>query len=74
VPLPAFIEQLYRKRFDKDRTDVVLSRRPRARKEENGWALQLKIATRLISGSPRPVRAPDRRAGQGSLCGQSAGS
>jgi hypothetical protein len=25
VPLPAFIEQLYRKRFGKDRPDVVLS-------------------------------------------------
>ena len=25
LPLPAFIEQLYRKRFGKDRPDVVLS-------------------------------------------------
>jgi hypothetical protein len=31
LPLPAFIEQLYRKRFGKDRPDVVLSLEDRAR-------------------------------------------
>ena len=33
-PLPAFIETLYRKRFNKDRPDVVLSIEERARLEE----------------------------------------
>ena len=33
-PLPAFIESLYRKRFNKDRPDVVLSIEERARLEE----------------------------------------
>ena len=33
-PLPAFIENLYRKRFNKDRPDVVLSIEERARLEE----------------------------------------
>jgi hypothetical protein len=31
LPLPAFIEQLYRKRFGKDHPDVVLSLEDRAR-------------------------------------------
>jgi hypothetical protein len=34
LPLPAFIEQLYRKRFRKDRPDVVLSLEDRARLHE----------------------------------------
>ena len=34
LPLPAFIEHLYRKRFNKDRPDVVLSIEERARLEE----------------------------------------
>jgi hypothetical protein len=34
LPLPAFIEQLYRKRFGKDRPDVVLSLEDRARLHE----------------------------------------
>lgn len=34
LPLPAFIENLYRKRFTKDRPDVVLSIEERARLEE----------------------------------------
>ena len=34
LPLPAFIEQLYRKRFGKDRPDVVLSLEDRARIHE----------------------------------------
>ena len=34
LPLPAFIENLYRKRFNKDRPDVVLSIEERARLEE----------------------------------------
>ena len=33
-PLPAFIENLYQKRFNKDRPDVVLSIEERARLEE----------------------------------------
>ena len=33
-PLPAFIETLYRKRFNKDRPDIVLSIEERARLEE----------------------------------------
>jgi hypothetical protein len=33
-PLPAFIEHLYRKRFNKDRPGVVLSIEERARIEE----------------------------------------
>jgi hypothetical protein len=34
LPLPAFIEQLYRKRFGKDHPDVVLSLEDRARLHE----------------------------------------
>jgi hypothetical protein len=34
LPLPAFIEQLYRERFGKDRPDVVLSLEDRARLHE----------------------------------------
>jgi hypothetical protein len=34
LPLPAFIEQLYRKRFGKERPDVVLSLEDRARLRE----------------------------------------
>jgi hypothetical protein len=34
APLPEFIEHLYRKSFDKDRPDVVLSIEERARKDE----------------------------------------
>ena len=34
LPLPAFIEQLYRKRFHKDHPDVVLSLEDRARLHE----------------------------------------
>jgi hypothetical protein len=34
LPLPAFIEQLYRKRFGKDRPDVVLSLEDCARLHE----------------------------------------
>jgi hypothetical protein len=34
LPLPAFIEQLYRKRFGKDRPDVMLSLEDRARLHE----------------------------------------
>jgi hypothetical protein len=34
LPLPAFIEQLYRKRFGKDHPDVVLSLEDRARLRE----------------------------------------
>ena len=41
VPLPVFIENLYRKRFTKDRPDVVLSIEERARLEE-----QKKVAKR----------------------------
>jgi hypothetical protein len=33
LPLPAFIEKLYRKRFGKDRPDVVVSIEERARRE-----------------------------------------
>jgi len=33
LPLPAFIEELYRKRFGKERPDVVLSIEERARRE-----------------------------------------
>ena len=34
LPLPAFIEQLYHKRFGKDRPDVVLSLEDRAHLHE----------------------------------------
>jgi hypothetical protein len=34
LPLPAFIEHLYRERFGKDRRDVVLSLKDRARLHE----------------------------------------
>ena len=34
LPLPAFIEHLYRRRFNKDRPDIVLSVEERARLEE----------------------------------------
>jgi hypothetical protein len=34
LPLPAFIEHLYRKRFGKDRPDVVLSLKDHARLHE----------------------------------------
>ena len=34
LPLPAFIEQLYRKRFGKERPDVVLTLEDRARLRE----------------------------------------
>jgi hypothetical protein len=34
LPLPVFIEKLYRKRFGKDRPDVVVSIEDRARLEE----------------------------------------
>lgn len=34
LPLPAFIEQLYRKRFGKDRPNVVLPLEDRARLHE----------------------------------------
>ena len=34
LPMPAFIEQLYRKRFGKDRPDVVLSLEDRAHLHE----------------------------------------
>jgi len=34
LPLPAFIEQLYRKRFGKDHPDVVLSLEDRRRVRE----------------------------------------
>jgi hypothetical protein len=34
LPLPAFIEQLYRKRFGKDHPDVMLSLEDRARLHE----------------------------------------
>jgi hypothetical protein len=34
LPLPAFIEQLYRKRFGKDRPDVVLPLEDRSRLHE----------------------------------------
>lgn len=34
LPMPAFIEKLYRKRFGKDRPDVVLSVEDRARLEK----------------------------------------
>ena len=37
-PLPAFMENLYRKRFNKDRPDVVLSIEERARLEEQNKA------------------------------------
>ena len=46
LPLPALIEQLYRKRFGKDRPDVVLSLED-VRKEENGRALHLNAATTI---------------------------
>jgi hypothetical protein len=35
LPLPAFIESIYRKRFDKDRPDVVYSIEERARQLED---------------------------------------
>jgi hypothetical protein len=35
LPLPAFIERLYRKRFGKDRPNVVLSLEDRRRVREN---------------------------------------
>jgi hypothetical protein len=35
LPLPAFIEHLYRKRFGKDHSDVVLSLEDRRRVREN---------------------------------------
>ena len=35
LPLPVFIEQLYRKRFRKDHPDVVLSLEDRARPHEH---------------------------------------
>jgi hypothetical protein len=35
LPLPVFIEQLYRKRFRRDRPDVVLSLEDRARPHEH---------------------------------------
>jgi hypothetical protein len=41
LPVPAFIEKLYRKRFGKDRPDAVLSIEDRARLEE-----QKRLATR----------------------------
>jgi hypothetical protein len=59
-PLPVFIEQLYGKRFGKDRPDVVLSLEDRApaRTKENVRAFRLKLAPLLIlfRQPPRPVR------------------
>ena len=39
-PLPAFIENLYRKRFNKDRPDVILSIEERARLAEQKKAVR----------------------------------
>jgi hypothetical protein len=52
LPLPAFIEHLYRKRFGKGPPQCgALPRRPpaRARKQENSRALHLKVATQFAA-------------------------
>ena len=59
LPLSAFIENLYRKRFKKDRPDVVLSIEERARLEE-----QKKEARRQAKRQRREIRMADRTNGQ----------
>jgi hypothetical protein len=48
LPLPEFIEELYRKRFGKDRPDVVMTIEQRARADE-----QKKAARRETKGLQR---------------------
>jgi len=56
LPLPAFTENLYRKRFTKDRPDVVLSIEERARLEE-----QKKEARREAKRQRREGREPSTK-------------
>ena len=59
LPLPAFIEKLYRKRFRKDRPDVVLSIEARARLDE-----QKQEARREAKRQRREARMTDGTSGQ----------
>ena len=49
LPLPAFIEHLYFKRFGKSRPDVVVSIEERARSEEDKQALKRELRRRRAS-------------------------
>jgi len=49
LPLPAFIEHLYFKRFGKSRPDVVVSIEERARSEEDKQALKREMRRRRAS-------------------------
>lgn len=51
LPLPAFIESLYRKRFDKDRPDVVHSIEERARLPEKKKAARRETKQLRCEGS-----------------------
>lgn len=52
LPLPAFIESLYRKRFDKDRPEVVHSIEERARHLEQRKAARREAKRLKRGGSP----------------------
>ena len=63
VPLPAFIEGLYFKRFGKERPDVVLSIEERARIQQAKKADRKEAKPQRLEGHPSKVRNKDAPAG-----------